>query len=414
MKKFFRLALLLVCVAIITATVYAQQAKTTPYVILVSFDGFRYDYAERYGCPNFQRFINEGASAPAMIPSYPSKTFPNHYTLVTGLYPGNHGLVDNSFYDADKKQVFSMKKQELVEDEHFYGGTPLWQLAQQQGLKSASYFWVGSEAPIKGQFPSYYHRYNENVPNKARVEEVLRWLLLPERERPHFISLYFSLVDSYGHDYGPESEEIKQAVMEADQLLGMLMQGVDVLGLPINVIVTSDHGMYNMQDSRYTMIYLDEIMPSLDSSDVVVRGSTQAHVYCNDPEKEKLIYDDLKYYQENYKVYRKNETPPKWNYRNNPRIGDILVVANPGHELKDSRGEGTAPGKKVWGTHGFDPYITPDMGAIFYALGPNIKPGRKSLAFENVHVYPFIAKILGLTIPKVDGDFNVLSEFYRE
>ena len=392
---------------------YAQQSGSTPYVILISFDGFRYDYVDRYNCQNFQRFIDEGASAPAMIPSYPSKTFPNHYTLITGLYPGHHGLVDNSFYDEDKKQVFDMKKRELVEDEHFYGGTPLWQLAQQHGLKSASYFWVGSEAPVKGQLPNYYHKYDGSVPNESRIEEVMRWLLLPENERPHFISLYFSLVDDYGHDYGPESEEIEQAVLEADRLLGLLMQGVDVLGLPINVIVTSDHGMYKMQDSRYTLIYLDEIMPSLDSTSLVVRGSTQAHIYCSDQKKQELIYDDLKYYQENYKVYRKNETPSKWNYRDNPRIGDILVVANPGHQLKDSRGE-ILFHKKVWGTHGFDPYITPDMGAIFYALGPNIKPGKKSLAFENIHVYPFIAKILGLTTPKVDGDFNVLSEFYRE
>src|SRR5688500_9149888 len=165
-----------------------SQAKDTPYVILVSFDGFRYDYVEKYDLPNFKSFIKKGSASDGMIPSFPSKTFPNHYTLVTGLYPGHHGLVDNAFYDPTLHQYYAIRDRAAVHNPAYYGGTPLWQLAQQQGLKTASFFWVGSEAPIQGKYPDYYFDYDESVPNKKRVDQTVAWLKLPPTERPHFIS----------------------------------------------------------------------------------------------------------------------------------------------------------------------------------------------------------------------------------
>ena len=165
---------------------YGQQ-DSAPYVVLVSFDGFRYDYVQRFNLPHFKKFIREGSCAKGLIPSFPSKTFPNHYTLVTGLYPGNHGLVDNHFYDPEMRKQYSMKDRAVAVDPRYYGGTPLWQLAQQQGMRSASYFWVGSEVEIQHKLPDYYLKYDESVADASRVEQTIAWLQLPEKERPHFI-----------------------------------------------------------------------------------------------------------------------------------------------------------------------------------------------------------------------------------
>jgi alkaline phosphatase D len=201
---------------------FSQEEKA--YVLMISFDGFRYDYVDQYPTPNFDAFIKKGVAANSLIPSFPSKTFPNHYTLVTGLYPANHGLVDNTFYDKSRDVIYSMNKKELVQDFYFYGGLPLWQHAQNFGMKTASYFWVGSEAPIAGNLPSYHYAYDGSVSNNKRIKQVEKWLKLSEEQRPQFISLYFSLVDSEGHQYGPISPQTAQAVTEADKLLGEIMK----------------------------------------------------------------------------------------------------------------------------------------------------------------------------------------------
>ena len=195
MNKYFELIILIAVLGFV-AIAKTSEKHEPAYVLMISFDGFRHDYVEKYDAPHFKAFIEKGAKAEALTPSFPSKTFPNHYSLVTGMYPGNHGLVDNSFYDEELDVVYRASKRELVENPAFYGGLPLWQLTQQNGMKSASYFWVGSEAPVAGSFPDYYYIYDGSVSNEARIDEVVRWLNLPEEDRPHFISLYFSLVDS--------------------------------------------------------------------------------------------------------------------------------------------------------------------------------------------------------------------------
>ncbi len=188
MKKYFEL-IVLIGVLCVVAVSKASQQKEVPYVIMVSIDGFRHDYVEKFDAPHLKAFIKEGVAAEYMLPSFPSKTFPNHYSLVTGLYPGNHGLVDNNFYDPQTDLSYSTRNRKSVENPAFYGGLPLWQLVQKAGLKSASYFCVGSEAPVAGSFPDYYHIYDGKVPNEDRVEAALDWLALPDAERPHFITL---------------------------------------------------------------------------------------------------------------------------------------------------------------------------------------------------------------------------------
>src|SRR5690606_7808089 len=267
------------------------QQKDRPYVILMSFDGFRNDYVTKYNLPNFKQFIKNGAAAEGLIPSFPSKTFPNHYTLVTGLYPGHHGLVDNHFYDKDLALAYTMRNRNMVENPKFYGGTPLWQLAQQHGLKSASCFWVGSETPVQGEFPTYYYPYNESMPNKKRVDQVIDWLRLPKKQRPQFISLYFSVVDSEGHSTGPNSEELKNTTLEADSLLGYLMQGLKKIKLPVNVILVSHHGMYELDQKEETYITLRKFINLADTTVRIVNGGTQAHFYTKNVDS---LYNALK------------------------------------------------------------------------------------------------------------------------
>ena len=208
MKKYFELIILIVVLGFVSIA-KTREFQERPYVIMISFDGFRHDYVEKFDAPNFKSFIANGASAEAMMPSFPSKTFPNHYTMVTGLYPGNHGLVDNSFYDPTLDVQYGMRNRALVENPAFYGGLPLWQLVQKNGMKSASYFWVGSETAIAGSFPDYYHIYDGDVNNDDRITAVIDWLKLPQDQRPNYISLYFSLVDSESHASGPNSEKTK-------------------------------------------------------------------------------------------------------------------------------------------------------------------------------------------------------------
>ncbi|PTB90947.1 alkaline phosphatase family protein, partial [Marivirga lumbricoides] len=252
--------------------------------------------------PNFDTFIKNGAAAESLIPSFPSKTFPNHYTLVTGLYPANHGLVDNSFYDRGRDVVYSMRMKELVTDDYFYGGIPLWQHAQNNGLKTASYFWVGSEAPVGGNFPSYYYNYDGSISNEMRIEQVRKWLELPEEERPRFISLYFSLVDSEGHRYGPVSPQTGEAVKEADRLLGLIRKELSQIDLPVNILITSDHGMVSVKDEKDSFIQLEDYFDAENHVFRMVNNSTHAHLYFKDKSKIDSVFNKLRDISKDFKV----------------------------------------------------------------------------------------------------------------
>jgi predicted AlkP superfamily pyrophosphatase or phosphodiesterase len=386
-----------------------------PHVILVSFDGFSHEYVEKFDTPNFDNFIKQGASAEMMVPSYPSKTFPNHYSLVTGLHPGNHGLVDNTFYDRERKEIYRIRDRSKVEDPYFYGGTPLWQLTQQHGMKSASYFWVGSEAKIKGSFPDYYHIYDGSVTNEARIEQATEWLELDATERPRFITLYFSFIDDVGHNFGPNSPKIEEAVLEADRLLGLLMDGISKLSLNINVILVSDHGMHPMDNDKDTFVMFDDFFDYDHEGFIGINTGTHAHIYQLEEDEEQL--DSLYHVIDNsgiegFSLYRQDEFPEFWNYKNE-RVGDIFLMADPGKYFIN-RGRETSTWNENWGTHGFNPYQDEYMGAIFYANGPNIIPGSRIGSFDNVDIYPFIAKILGMAIPHVDGDLEELKTVYQE
>ncbi|MDZ7307740.1 MAG: ectonucleotide pyrophosphatase/phosphodiesterase [candidate division KSB1 bacterium] len=261
-----------------------------PTVILISIDGFRHDYLDRAAAPNLQRLARNGVRAHGMIPAFPSKTFPNHYTLVTGLYPEHHGIVSNTMLDPEGKARFRISDRAAVEDSRWWGGEPLWVTAQKQGQLTATYFWVGSEAEILGTRPAYWKRYAHNTPNRARVAQVLAWLDLPKPQRPTLITLYFSTVDEAGHEFGPDSPEVMQAVAAIDTVIGTLLEGLAARDIfqQVNLIIVSDHGMAATSAGR--VIHLDDY---LDLQQVDVIDWTPVLALLPRPGEEEAVYQKL-------------------------------------------------------------------------------------------------------------------------
>ena len=379
----------------------SKKAQASPYVIMVSIDGFRHDYVELHQANSILEMRRNGSFTTSLIPSYPTKTFPNHYTLATGLYPENHGIIGNTFYDPNFKKTYRISNRSVVSDGDWYGGIPLWNLAQMQGMCSASYFWVGSEANINGMHPKYYYLYDKKTPYEYRVQRVLEWLELPEAERPHMITLYFSLVDTQGHKFGPEAMETKQAVQYVDKQIEALRQGIRQSGLPIYLIVTSDHGMQELSGfvnvNDYAEIEREQFIPG-----------TMAMIYTKNKQDSDSLYGAFQDIQ-NFRAYRKEELPNYLHYRDNDRIGDIVLIAEAPYTIinsKSNKGELL----RTKGDHGFDPYTNDNMGGILYVEGPSIKKGYRVAPTENIHVYPLVAKLLDLKLmAPIDGRIEVLN-----
>lgn len=383
------------------------------YVLLVSFDAFRFDYVERFDAPNFKEFIANGIAAESLISTFPSKTFANHYSIITGLQAGHNGLVDNLFYDDSLDMLYTTSNRQRVEDPVFYGGLPLWQLVQQNGMKSASFYWPGSETEISGRYPDYWKKYDGSVSNKARIDTVMQWLRLPEKARPHFISLYFSFTDDIGHRFGPNSSEMKDAVLQADSLLGYIKDELKKIDLGINVIVLSDHGMAEIEPKAERLLLVNELLEGLDTTGVVTTFSgTHARFYCKNKLIVDRLYQGLKAKECFFTVYKKEDTPIYWHSADNNRVGELLLVMQPGFIIvsAEDKQEILHNGKMI-GVHGYDPH-SQDVQGIFYAQGPLIARGRRVPSFDNIHVYPFIAELLGIrNLPVIDGKIEVLKDY---
>ena len=392
----------------ITPAIAVNHGSNTPeqqqkhYVVMVSLDGFRYDYARKYGARHILAIAAKGASAPdGMIPSYPSLTFPNHYTLVTGLYPEHHGIVANSFYDPGRKETYSYHDPKTTGDGSWYGGVPLWSLAEKQGMRSACLFWPGSEAEIAGERPSYYLHFDNKIDENKRIDQVIAWLKLPGEQRPHFITLYYSAVDHAGHEHGPGSPQVAEAVKHVDELIGRLQEELDRLHLPIDLIVLADHGMERVQGDWIT---LDKYV-SLDNVQTV--GSL---LYPQTEADALRIYKKLRAADAGFLVYRRDKVPAELHYNSNPREGDPVVVARGPSLIRATSPSTTGHAESSpMGEHGYNPYEMTSMRALFVAKGPDIRPGVTVKPFENVNVFPAVAKMLELDAPKTDGSLNVLS-----
>ncbi|MCU1247912.1 MAG: Alkaline phosphodiesterase [Edaphobacter sp.] len=376
----------------------AQQAKH--YVVLVSLDGFRYDYPRRYGATHLLQLGFKGASAPeGMFPAYPSLTFPNHLTIITGLYPEHHGIVANSFWDPEREQTFVYSKTQSNSDGSWYSGTPLWVLAEQQGMRSACLFWPASEAEIQGKRPSYYLQFDEKLDDEKRVDQIVAWLKLPPELRPHFITLYYSNVDHAGHNYGPDSEEVRAAVHHVDAMIGDLLTKIAPLHLPVDFVIVADHGMVTLRGGPVTLS---------DSADLSNFHTEGALLYPKpDADVQETYEEFLAHPDPRFKIYRRADLPAYLHFDANPRAGDPVIVPTGPFTLRASASD-TEGINKHRGGHGFNPRTMPEMKAIFFAGGPDIRPGVQLKPFENVNIYPFIAEILGLEPPAVDGRLDVL------
>ncbi|MDE1162898.1 MAG: ectonucleotide pyrophosphatase/phosphodiesterase [Acidobacteriaceae bacterium] len=368
------------------------------YVVMVSLDGFRYDYAREHGAPHLDEMAADGASTPdGMLPSYPSVTFPNHYTLVTGLRPEHHGIVGMEFWDPTRKQRYLFADSKTNSDGSWYSGTPLWVLAEEQGMRSACFFWPGSEAEIGGKRPSFYLHFDGKLDDYKRVAQIIQWLQLPEAERPHFLTLYYSNTDDAGHHFGPDSPEAKEAVHHVDELIGELREKLKATGLPVDLIVTADHGMIKLDP---TPVVLDTLV---DIKNVRTSGP---YIYPSSEAETQRIYKQLAAKNDpRFRVYRRKNTPKELHFRTNPREGDPVVIPNAPYSVSwhpSNHGHGYI------GSHGFNAHATPEMKAIFYAEGPDVQPGIKLPSFDNVDVYDFVAKILNLKPGKTDGSLKPL------
>ena len=385
---------------LLTTFLQAQNSKDN-YVVLVSMDGFRWDYAKQFKLQNLKKIAAEGVHAKSMKPSYPSKTFPNHYSIVTGLYPDHHGIINNVFYDAALNESFSLSS-DAKTDSRYYGGNPIWNLAEQQGVKTASFFWPGSD--IDKRNPSYFKKYDSKIPYGARIDTVLKWLQLPEKQRPHLVTLYFDEPDHTGHNFGPLSAETKKAVIKMDSIMGALSHRLDQLeiGKKINLIIVSDHGMANISNDKKVAV-LDYLKPEWLGYKAVVNPimSLQAKAGCQDS-----IAKALKKVP-HIKFWKSTEVPKRLHYGTNPRVHDFVIEAKKGYSLVSKESQNIKGG-----THGYD-NNEKDMHAIFYAKGPAFKVDKTVKTFQNVSVYPLIAHILGLQIGEIDGKFSDVKSMLR-
>jgi predicted AlkP superfamily pyrophosphatase or phosphodiesterase len=380
-----------------------------PYVILISLDGFRADYLDRFQLPTLQRLMRRGTRAKSMIPVFPSLTFPNHYSLVTGLFPDRHGIVGNSFYDPARRQKYSMDNVDAVRDGNWYSGEPIWVTAESQGMVAACYFWPGSEATIAGRRATLVRPYDGNTPNATRVNGVLEWLALPAERRPHVITLYFNDVDSASHRGPLGHRRIEDAARALDRALGQLLAGLDTLPIKHQVVmlVTSDHGMANT--SRAQSIPIESLVSLHGVVQTFVGPVSSLHVQDGDQTRATRLRDELNAKLKNGRAYLRAEVPERHRYSANPRAGDVIVVMDEGWTLRRSY-DLRAVVRPRWGAHGWDPALA-SMRGIFIAVGPGIRAGHVIDDVRNVDVYPLMTALLGLRSP---SDLDAKPEHLRQ
>ena len=388
-----------------TADAQAKVTDLKPTVILVSLDGFRYDYLDKYQPPELNRIAKDGVRAKWMIPSYPTKTFPNHYTIVTGLYPEHNGIVENHVYDFG--EVFEMDDRKKVRDPKWWWGEPIWVTAEKQGQHASSFFWPGSEAEIGGVWPTYWRNYNGKVPNDMRVDKILGYLDLPPDKRPTMMTMYFSETDDVGHEFGPDSEEIKYAVWEVDRYIKRLMDGLKARKLEdkVNVIIVADHGMAPVYIKQVT--FLDDCF-NFDLAEKILWTNEIVQIFPK-PGKVDAIYDRIKDLKHTT-CWKKEDIPARLHYNEGKRIAPIVCSTEESwmttnHADYDKWYKDRDDLDRPRGAHGYDNKYQ-SMMATFIAHGPAFKKGYVAEPFENIEIYNLMCKILGLKPATNDGNIE--------
>ena len=394
----------------VTATSRAVGTSQPAPLLLISIDAYRYDYINRGFSPTLAMLAKSGVQAASMQPSFPSLTFPNHYTLVTGLRPDHHGMVDNTMFDP-RLGKFSLGNRKAVSDGRWWEeGTPIWVTADQHGMRTGTMFWPGSEAEIHGYRPDYWKPFNDSVTADQRVDQVLDWLDLPPAKRPRFLTLYFDAVDHAGHKYGPDSAQEDAALRATDAAMTRLVQGLKHRGLfkRINLIVVSDHGMADVPEANSVLI--DQLIPihqvRLVSAGILA-GLDPRSNSAQDLANFAAIEKQLEQPQSHMRCWNKRSIPARLDYGSNPRVPQLLCLANVHWRIITSTNPGLLKGTLSVGNHGYD-NADPLMQAIFIAHGPAFRVGAKVPAFPNVDVYPLMTHLLGLPPVANDGSYEAV------
>lgn len=398
MKKLFSLVLF------VAVAFGAMAAGRDSYTVVVSLDGFRWDYVDAYDT-HFLSWLGRSGVKAVMTPSFPSKTFPNHYTLATGLVPDRHGIIGNQFKVAKSGRVFRLGN-DVARDGKKYGGDPLWLTAKHQGVKSATVYWVGSDVAVQGDHANYWKDYAQKplLTLPERVHEVIKLLKKPEDKRPHLVMAYFEQPDSYGHEFGPISRPTRRAMEYMDSLMQVLYNGLMELPIAadINFIVTGDHGMTYLSPER--VIPIKKYIKSNWVDDICNDFPTL--IYCKQPECVDSVMNALKDV-DHLRVWRKGQCPEYLQYGNNENMGDVIVLPDLGWKFTDGKvGLNT-------GSHGFD-HTYSDMWVAFQAIGPDFKKKyTRTSTFRNVCLYPMVCYLLGLTPSPNDGSLEEVRDLLK-
>jgi predicted AlkP superfamily pyrophosphatase or phosphodiesterase len=399
--------LLAVSLALVLATGCRRAPRTaalnnvppgaTNATVLISLDGFRADYITRPTAVRLRELAARGVRAERLIPAFPSKTFPNHYTIVTGLYPEHHGIVANTMRDERIGTTFTIGDTVIARDPRWWGGEPIWNTAERQGVRTAAFFWPGSDYAVNGRYPTYYTPYDGRIPNGTRVQRVLDWLTLPTAEAPRLVTLYFSTTDDVGHKHGPRTPQVDTAIAHVDSLIGALVDGLAARQLTdrVNLVVVSDHGMTEVDSTR--IIRLDEYV---NLADMEVVDWMPVTAVTPRPGKLSAVYQALRRVP-HLQVFHKDSVPERFHYRANSRITPLVLLADEGWTISSTE-RLRVSGPPVGATHGYDNML-PSMGALFLAAGPDIQQGRVIGPVANVHVYPLLARLLGVRPAPHDG-----------
>jgi ectonucleotide pyrophosphatase/phosphodiesterase family protein 5 len=378
-----------------------QEIEEYP-LILISIDGFRWDYFEKTSTPNLDKIIQKGIKADGLETVYPSKTFPNHVTIVTGRYPDNHGIIGNYFYDKGFQEYFYIGvNSEPAREGKWLQSEPIWVTAEKNAKKAMIMFWPMSEAEFMGIRPTEYYSYSNDYSYEQRVQQILNWLDYEEEEKPSFLATYFNRVDGAGHYFGPESQEVIDEIKDVDSAIGMLIDGLESRKIfdKVNLMIVSDHGMIETPQEKAI-----DVSSFVDLSDVITVSRGEYLMLRPSEDKISSLYEELKQVP-NTRVFTKQEMYDEFKYGLNDRIEPLILVPDEQWTVwtDDSR-------KPIAGTHGYDPKLR-SMDGIFIALGPNFKEGYLGSRVSNIHLYALMCHLLNIEPAQNDGYIYRVSEF---
>lgn len=411
MEKKFLLLLIALGLLLFSSCTAQQEAERTP-LLLISIDGLKPSDVNKTDTPVLDMLTANGTVAESMIPVFPSSTFPNHYSLATGLYTNSTGVISNTMFDPEMERWFRLSDRSAVGDGRWYGGEPIWVTAENNDIRTATMFWPGSEAEIQGVRPTRWLTYDGSIPYKSRADSIVTWLTLEDETRPDFLTLYFSRVDSEGHRHGAGADSVLSAITYVDNVLGYMIERLTEEGIwpNINVLITSDHGMVSLSHDH--LIFIDDI---IDLDDVnIINWSPVVMIQPREGKREQ-VYETLKAAEENYSVYFREDFPERFHFGAHPRVPEIIMLA----DISDDNYGWTITSKSFYerrgilgGTHGYD-NMHPEMHGYFLAFGPDIKENKTIETFEVINIYEVMCKLLGIEPAPNDGDLEVLRPIIR-